>query len=488
MSMVLSGTMVNVAVPSIMGAFGVGQDLAQWVATAFLTTMVASQLLNSWMVQAFGQRTTYSLALLLFCLGAFVCAAAPNIETLILGRIMQGISAGLIQPLVLATVVMVFPAERRGMAIGVYGMGVTLVPSFGPFVGGLAIDAMSWRDIFFVPLPLVGIAFILGVLFMPAKKLSFKFPTFDWLGYLLVAVALMCVMSAIGNGQRWGWSSDSTLLFFLVGAFAAILFVYTQLRAENPLLDFNVFKDLRFTSAMFIAFAFGAGNFATNYAIPVFAQTVQGFTPTDAGLVLVPAGMLLVALVPLAGRLADTFPSHYPIMAGCIVFSAAAFLLSGTDVNTPYWTIAIFAMLSRSAIGLVMPNMGKVAMSSIPPAKINQGAGTYNFIRQMGGAFGVNLTAVSIEMQTVHHADSLSFTQTYDNLQSIEILELIREILLGGGIPEDTVNQGALDYLATVIYLQAQTFGFQDTFLCICVAFAIAFIPAWILGRTRGNN
>ena len=113
--MVLSGTMVNVAVPSIMGAFGIGQDLAQWVATAFLTTMVASQLLNAWMVEAFGQRTTYSAALLLFCLGAFVCAAAPNIETLISGRIMQGISAGLIQPLVLATVVMVFPPERRGM-------------------------------------------------------------------------------------------------------------------------------------------------------------------------------------------------------------------------------------------------------------------------------------------------------------------------------------------------------------------------------------
>ena len=217
MSMVLSGTIVNVAVPSIMGAFGIGQDLAQWVATAFLTTMVASQLLNAWMVEAFGQRATYSAALFLFCLGAFVCAAAPNIETLISGRDMQGVSAGLIQPLVLATVVMVFPPERRGMAVGVYGMGVTLVPSFGPFVGGLAIDSMAWRDIFFVPLPLVGLAFVLGLVFMPAKKISFRFPAFDWFGYILVATALMCAMSTIGNGQRWGWSSDRTLLFLFVG-------------------------------------------------------------------------------------------------------------------------------------------------------------------------------------------------------------------------------------------------------------------------------
>ena len=152
MSMVLSATMVNVAIPSIMGAFGVGQDLAQWAATAFLTTMVASQLLNSWMLESFGQRITFSLALVIFTAGALIGATSLNIEALIAGRVMQGFAAGLIQPLVLATVVAVFPPERRGMAVGVYGMGVTLAPSFGPFIGGLAIDAFSWRYIFLVPL------------------------------------------------------------------------------------------------------------------------------------------------------------------------------------------------------------------------------------------------------------------------------------------------------------------------------------------------
>jgi len=118
MSMVLSATMVNVAVPSIMGAFGVGQDLAQWAATAFLATMVASQLLNAWAVEAFGQRTIFCLSLVIFTVGALIGASAHNIETLIAGRILQGFSAGLIQPLVMATVVAVFPAERRGMAVG----------------------------------------------------------------------------------------------------------------------------------------------------------------------------------------------------------------------------------------------------------------------------------------------------------------------------------------------------------------------------------
>jgi len=483
MSMVLSATMVNVAIPSVMGAFGVGQDLAQWAATAFLTTMVASQLLNAWMVKAFGQRITFCFALANFCVGAVVCASAPNIETLILGRIMQGFSAGLIQPLVLATVVAVFPAERRGMAVGVYGMGVTLAPSFGPFVGGLAIDALTWRDIFIVPLPLVGLAFFMGLAFMPAKKFSWRLPAFNWSGYILVAIALMCIMSAIGNGQRWGWTSDRTVTVFAIGAVSAMIFVYTQLHSENPLLDVSLFADVRFTSAMLIAFAFGAGNFATNYAIPVFVQTVQGFTPTKSGLVLIPAGMVLVTLIPLSGRLADQLPSHFPIMAGCIVFSLAAYLLSGADVNTSYWTIAAFAMLSRGALGMVMPNMGKVAMGSVPPDKLNQGAGTYNFIRQMGGAFGVNLTAVSIEMQTARHADLLTATQTSDNTQSLQVLDKISELLSSGGIPDAALHSGALNYLGQVIYAQARSLGFQDAFFQICFAFAIAFIPALVLGR-----
>ncbi|MBT3660634.1 MAG: DHA2 family efflux MFS transporter permease subunit [Rhodospirillaceae bacterium] len=483
LSMVLSATMVNVAVPSIMGAFGVGQDLAQWAATAFLTTMVASQLLNAWMIGAFGQRAIFCFALVTFTVGAFVGATSTNIETLIAGRIMQGFSAGLVQPLVLSTVVAVFPAERRGFAVGVYGMGVTLAPSFGPFLGGLAIDAFTWRHLFMAPLPLVFLAFFMGLVFMPPKRAAINFPPFNWSGYILVGTALLCIMSVIGNGQRWGWSSDRTSIFLSVGVSAAVAFVYTQLNSKSPLLDVTLFKDLRFTSAMFIAFAFGAGNFATNYAIPVFVQTVQGFSPTAAGLVIVPAGLLLISLIPLSGRLADTIPSHYPLMAGCVIFAFAAYLLSDTDVNTAFWSIALIAMLSRFAIGMVMPNLGKVALSSVPADRLNAGAGTYNFMRQMGGAFGVNVTALSIEMRTAHHADLLTATQTSDNTQSLEVLERISKLLSEGGIPDAALSAGSLNYLSEVIYAQARTFGFQDSFFQIAFAFCVAFIPAWFLGR-----
>jgi EmrB/QacA subfamily drug resistance transporter len=485
MTMVLSATMVNVAVPSIMGAYGVGQDMAQWAATAFIATMVASQLLNSWMVAAFGQRLAYTLTLILFTVGAVVCAVSLSIEMLIVGRIMQGFSAGIIQPLVMATIISVFPPERRGFAMGLYGMGVTLSPSLGPMVGGMTIDAMTWRHIFLVPLPLVAIAFAMGVVFMPSKKFSRRLPAFDWTGYVLLGTGLVCLMTGIGNGNRWGWGSDGILGLFTIGFIAATAFVYWQAHAKAPLLDLIFFLNPRFAAAMVIAFAFGAGNFATNYAIPVFAQTIQGFTPTKAGMVLMPAGVLLMMMIPFSGKLADRVPPHFPIMTGVAMFAFAAYLMSGADVNTPFVMVAVFAVVSRLGLGLVMPNMGAAAMRGIPPDRLNKAAGAYNFTRQLGGAVGTNCVVVVMEYRTAFHADSLAATQTSANSLTRDMIGKVDQLLSESGLPEAARQAGAFDYLSSVIHAQAQTFGYQDAFLVICLVFVATLIPAYMLKRTK---
>ena len=485
MSMVLSATMVNVAVPSIMGAYGVGQDMAQWAATAFISSMVASQLLNTWVVRAFGQRLAYSLTLIIFTIGAVICVVSPTIEVLIIGRIMQGFSAGVIQPLVMATIISVFPANRRGFAMGLYGMGVTLAPSFGPLVGGITIDALTWRHIFIAPIPLVAIAFAMGLVFMPGKKFSRQLPDFDWTGFVLLATALVCLMAGVGNGQRWGWGSDGILGLFFIGLCASVAFVYWQAHAKAPLLDLTLFLNPRFAAAMVIAFAFGAGNFATNYAIPVFTQAVQGFTPTKAGMVLVPAGLLLVTMIPFSGRLADRVPPHLPIMTGVALFAFAAYLLSFSDVNTPFLMIAMFAVLSRFGLGLVMPNMGAAAMRTVPTERLNHAAGAYNFTRQLGGAFGVNCVVAISEYRTAFHADALTATQTPANVLSGELIDKVQRVLSEQGLSEAAQQSGALNYLSSVIHAQAVTFGFQDAFLIICMVFIATLIPAWMLKRTK---
>ncbi len=488
MTMVLSSTTVNVAVPSIMGAFGVGQDLAQWASTAFLSTMVAAQLLNSWTTRALGPRVTFMAALAVFTVGALISAASPTIEMLIAGRILQGLGAGLIQPLVLSTVIATFPPERRGLAVGTVGTGIALAPTFGPLAGGLAIDFFTWRDVFILPLPLVGIAAVMGMAFMPARNPKERIPNFDWFGFILLAVALVSLMSFIGNGQRWGWDSNRTLAFLVTGVICASVFIGSQLRSENPLLDPSLFLDARFASAVIIAFAFGLGNFSTNYAIPLFVQTIQGYTATKAGLVLVPAGILLVAGLNLSGRLADRVPPHWPIMVGCACFAVAAFAMTRIDVNTAYLTMTLLTLSSRGAMSLISPCMGKAAMSAVPPDKLAQGAGNFNFFRQLGGAFGVNITALTLETRTAYHADVLAATQVGSNGPTAEMLDKVRDLLHAGGVPAPADSALALDYLGRVIYAQANTFAFHDAFMQVAIIFVLILFPAYILGRSRGRQ
>ena len=274
MVMILTSTMANVAVPSIMGTFGVGRSEAQWMATAFLAAMTASQLLGAWVLSVFGPRVGYIGAVVIFVLGSFLGAFAPNIDILILSRVIQGFAAGIVQPLAMVTIFKVFPQERRGLALSLYGGGIMIAPIMGPIVGGITIDASSWRELFFIPLPIAGIAMLMGAFFMPSRDSSLKRLPFDWTGYALIAGALVLLLTAIANGQRDGWVSNRILLMGGTGIVLSIAFVWSQLKSDAPILDFDVFRNPQFAAAACLGFVFGAGNFASTYIIPVFVQTV----------------------------------------------------------------------------------------------------------------------------------------------------------------------------------------------------------------------
>ena len=166
-SMVLAMTTVNVAVPDVMGAFGIGQDKAQWMSSAYTATMTAGMLINAWITGVLGERRTFVGALFFFSIGALLGGMAPTEDALIFSRILQGFSAGVAQPLVMAIIFTVFPAERRGMAMGVFGLGVVFAPAIGPTLGGMMIEYFSWRYVFYISLPFCVIAAVLGLLFMP---------------------------------------------------------------------------------------------------------------------------------------------------------------------------------------------------------------------------------------------------------------------------------------------------------------------------------
>ena len=485
MLMILTSTMANVAVPSIMGTFGVGQSEAQWMATAFLAAMTASQLLGAWVLSVFGPRVGYIGSVVIFVLGSILGAFAPNIDMLILSRVIQGFAAGIVQPLAMVTIFKVFPQERRGLALSLYGGGIMIAPIMGPIVGGITIDASSWRELFFIPLPIAGAAMLMGAFFMPSRDRSLKRLPFDWIGYALIAGALVLLLTTIANGQRDGWISNRIILMGGTGIVLSIAFVWSQLKSDAPILDFDVFRNPQFAAAACLGFVFGAGNFASTYIIPVFVQTVQNFTPTWAGMVTAPAGLVVMCFFPIGGRLVDAFPARYLAMIGLGLFAFGAALLHGTDVNTAFWILAFYTIIGRLGQSIMLPAINVSALRSLTTEQLNNASGSINFMRLMGGAFGVNLLVVFMEQRTDFHAISMTATQTAHNEASRELLGQVSGLLHDSGVADAVVQPGALHFLGRVIEAQAQTMGFQDGFMIIAVVFVAAFLPAMMLGCER---
>jgi EmrB/QacA subfamily drug resistance transporter len=484
-SMVLAMTTVNVAVPDVMGAFGIGQDKAQWMSSAYMATMTAGMLINAWLTGVFGERRTFVTALFFFSVGALMGGSAPNEDVLIFARVLQGFSAGVAQPLVMATIFTVFPPERRGTAMGVFGLGVVFAPAIGPTLGGLMIEYFSWRYVFFISLPFCVIAAVMGMLFMPTRPLPRVIPPFDWLGFALLCTALFGLMTGIADGQREGWSSDIIVFRLVVGAVATAAFILWELHTPRALLDIRIFANVEFSAAALIAFIFGAGMMGSTYIIPVFVQTIIGFTPLLAGLMMMPAGILLAFIFPLAGRLSDAMPASTMIIGGLLLFAAGFAWMVAADIDTTFWTLVCMVMLSRLGLGFINPSLNASSLKALPADKVRQGSGVANFMRQLGGAFGINLMVAFFEIRTRFHADALTGTQDWGNRTTDRLLTQVEQLLQRSGLPHQQQKAGALEYLGSMVNAQAQMLAFSDTFIVIAIVALLALIPAALLSRSQ---
>ena len=232
-SAVVTSTTVTVALPDIMGAFGIGQDRAQWITTGNLAGQTVGQLLSAWLIASFGQRKTFVVGLCIFVVSLLVAALSPNDLVLVAARVVQGLLAGVLQSLSMFTLFSVFPPEKRGMAMGFFSINTIFGPAVGPTVGGLLIEHFDWRSIFYMGLPFSVIGILFGSLLMPEREETARRADFDWLGFALLCTTMSCLLTGLSNGQREGWGSDFILGSLAVAAGAGIAFLVWELRVPH---------------------------------------------------------------------------------------------------------------------------------------------------------------------------------------------------------------------------------------------------------------
>src|SRR5262245_6498468 len=435
-SAMVTTTTVNVAIPDMMGTFGIGQDRAQWFSTGALAATTVGMLLNAWLVRSFGARNTFVGALAVFLASLFLAGASPNDTVLIFCRVVQGGIAGLLQPLAVYTLYRVFPPDQKGQAMGYLGLAIIVGPAMGPTVGGLLMDLFNWRAIFYLAVPPSAAALLLGTLFMPQREEASARSDFDWLGFALLSVSVSCLLVALSNGQREGWNSWFVLGFFGGGLGAGLAFVLWELHILHPLVELRVLSSGRFAAAASVAFIMGIGLFGSVFMVPLFVESVQGFTPFAAGLLLMPPGLVMGVFMPIGGYLTDRLPAAWLIMTGLLIFALTCYWFGAVDVNTPFWTLVWWVLLGRVGLSLINPALNVAALRAVRAENLGQGAGMINFFRQLGGAFGVNLLSVILDRRTFFHSNALASVETAGNSATADLLRTLESVLARGGVAE----------------------------------------------------
>lgn len=487
MATMLAATTINVALPAIIGAFGLGQDQAQWMSTAFLASSTLAMLANAWAMARFGPRATYVFGMSTFIVGSLLGAVSSTLELLILSRALQGVSAGLLQPMSMFLIFQTFPDRQRGTAMGLFSIGVVLAPAFGPALGGIAVDLASWRFVFVATLPLAIVALCLAPFLMPKGDLQAqqKKPPLDWQGLFLLAVAVVGLLSAFAGGNRDGWDSDKTLIKVAVSISAAIAFFYWERRHPFPALNPAIFKFRQFWSASIIIVATGSAIYGSTYLIPLFVQQVQGYSPTAAGVMMIPAGLVMVACFPLAGRLTDRMDPRILLTFGILCFAISGLLLSGVTVMTPYWLLVSWIMLSRVGIAFCMPTANTTAVRAVTPNLLASATGGVSFLMQVGGAFGVNLLAVLMQRRMIFHGEHLASELNESNAEFLYGHAQQALAMEATGMPTLTAFTQAFGAIGQQVAAQAMVMAFRDCFFVIAIWFAVVLVTMTLMPKPR---
>ncbi|MDP3824152.1 MAG: DHA2 family efflux MFS transporter permease subunit [Burkholderiales bacterium] len=400
MASIMASTIINVAVPDMSRVFTLGQERAQWLSAGFMAAMTLSMLTTPWLLERFGYRHTYCGAVALLMVGGVAGGLSNGFELVLAMRVAEGLAAGVLQPIPAIIVMRAFGKGEQGRAMGIFGFGVVLAPALGPSVGGVLVEWFGWRSIFFVVVPFCIAALVLARRYLPVGapgggEVDRAGARLDGAGLVLVSIAVLSLLNGMvqlhGPSPLAGWGLIASSLG------AMVVFIKLQRRKVHPLMQLRLFDHRAFAMGGVVAFIYGMALFGSTYLVPVFMQIALKLPPSQAGAVLLPAGLVLAVTIPLVGRAADKLPLARILATGLILLAASFLLMITVGAATSLWLIMLWAIVGRIGLGFVLPSLNLGAMRGLPDELISQGASTINFLRQLGGAVGISLVGIVLE-------------------------------------------------------------------------------------------
>ncbi len=482
---VLDSTIVNVSLPKIMSSFGVGLSTIQWVITAYLLSMAAMLPTSGWMADKFGYKKVYFWGLFLFTFGSLLCGLSNDENTLIISRIIQGLGAGIVQPLGMAIITREFPLKQRGLALGFWAIAAAASVSFGPLIGGYLVDNFSWQLIFDVNVP-IGILALVFTIVIQREFVSPNTRKFDYIGFISVIVFLPVLLYALSEGNAQtnsaGWTAPYVLACFAVSGIGFAVFLTRELTTKSPLLDLRLLADRNFGMSNLLMFLFGIGMFGSTFLLPLYLQNSLGYTALQSGAVFLPVGIIQGMFSPVSGWFADKISSKVPIILGMGLLVLSFYINSNLSFLTEHSFIMTSLYIRGLGMGLVFTPLSTLSLLTIPREKMAQASGIMNTVRQVGGSLGVALLSTILTARVNFHSQMFggavqSGSQAFQNTTH----HMAYFIQQHGGGSFATALRQSQGILMGNVSTQAFIEGINDDFLIAALISLIGFIPILLL-------
>jgi DHA2 family multidrug resistance protein len=488
---VLDTSIANVALPYMAGSLGASNDQSTWVLTSYLVSNAIVLPISGWFSSVLGRKRFFMICLTIFTLSSLLCGIAPSLAAIIFFRVLQGAGGGGLQPLAQAILADTFPPEKRGVAFALYGVTTVVAPTIGPTLGGWITDNYTWRWIFFINLP-VGILTLFLVYRLiedppwvkRAKGAGIKF---DYIGVSLLTLGVGALQIMLDKGQEDDWfGSRFILTLAIVAGVGLVSLVIWEWFQQHPIIEVQLFRNLNFLGANAMMFILGIMLFSSLVMMPLFLQTLLGYTSESAGLVLSGGGVLLLVLMPVVGTLASKIQARYLIAFGWLALSVAMLYSSRRlDLQISFGFASFLRVIQVVGLGFLFVPINLASYVGMPLEKSNSVAGLVNFMRNMGSSVGTSMVTTLIARRSQVHQMYLVAHAGPGQPVFTQAVAALTSRLFVAGFDAELAGRKAYSLVYQSLVGQASTLAYIDTYAILGVGAAIMFVLSFTLRRNQ---
>lgn len=481
---IIDTSVVNVSLDHIRGSLSAGIDESTWTITSYLVSNAIIIPMTGWLSRIFGRKRYLMFSLTLFTFSSLLCGAAWSLQSLVFFRILQGIGGGALQPISQSILLETFPRKQHGMAMAIFGVGIMFGPIVGPLLGGWITDNWSWHWIFFINIP-IGVISILMVLFFitdPPYMQRMKM-RIDYWGLALLAIGLGSLQIVLDKGQMEDWFSSGFITWLsIISAASLILFVIVEYFAEHPIVNLKTFRNVSFSTGCIVMFFAFFNLFGSIVLLPIYLQTLMGYTATLAGMVLGPGGIATLIAMPIAGRLVTKLNPKALLAFGVIVSAYSTHLMSQFNLLADFDTVIWPRIVLGVGMGFLFIPLTTMTMSSVKKEDMGNASSIYNLLRNLGGSFGVAFVTTILARRAQFHQVRLAdhLTPFDRNYQIAEQNTL--NALQYRGLESGVADQGSLGMIYNKLLREASMMSFNDAFYLLSL-FMILILPLIFMMR-----